>query len=125
MENNIQTNEFSLIPKSEKYIQYMLELMVKLPRKEKFSIGNVYKKLMYEMLENVMYLSKIDKYKKLQYINKIDAQLNVQRILLRIMYKNSWIDVKKFNVSLDLLGEIGKVIGGLLKYYGKNIKEPI
>ena len=32
--------ELTLIPKSEKYIQYMLEVIMKLPRTEKFSIGN-------------------------------------------------------------------------------------
>lgn len=35
--------ELTLIPKSEAYIQYMLELIMKLPRTEKFSIGNEYK----------------------------------------------------------------------------------
>lgn len=35
--------ELTLIPKSEKYIQYMLEVIMKLPRVEKFNIGNEYK----------------------------------------------------------------------------------
>lgn len=35
--------ELVLIPKSEKYIQYMLEVIMKLPRTEKFNIGNEYK----------------------------------------------------------------------------------
>ena len=102
-----------LIPKSEKYMQYMIEVIFKIPRTEKFNIGNEYKNSMYKMLSYIVYLNKIDKYKRIEYINKIDAELNIQRILLRIMYKNSWIDTKKFNYS----------IGGLLKYYGKNFKE--
>ena len=32
-----------LIPKVEKYIEYIIELIVKLPRTKKFSIGNEYK----------------------------------------------------------------------------------
>lgn len=51
--------------------------------------------------------------------------VNVQRILLRIMYKNKWIDAKKFNVAMDKIYEIGKIIGGLLKYYGKNYKKSV
>ncbi len=112
-----------LIPKSEKYMQYMIEVIFKIPRTEKFNIGNEYKNSMYKMLSYIVYLNKIDKYKRIEYINKIDAELNIQRILLRIMYKNSWIDTKKFNYSIELIGEIGKIIGGLLKYYGKNFKE--
>ena len=51
--------ELTLIPKSEKYIQYMLEVIMKLPRTEKFSIGNEYKQSMYKMLENILMLSKV------------------------------------------------------------------
>ena len=117
--------ELTLIPKSEKYIQYMLEIIMKLPRTEKFNIGNEYKQSMYKMLENILMLSKVIDSEKINYINMIDAQLNVQRILLRIMYKNKWIDEKKFNYVIELIYELGKIIGGLLKYYGKNNKKSV
>ena len=117
--------ELTLIPKSEKYIQYMLEIIMKLPRTEKFSIGNEYKQSMYKMLENILMLSKVIDSEKINYINMIDAQLYVQRILLRIMYKNKWIDEKKFNYVIELIYELGKIIGGLLKYYGKNNKKSV
>ena len=42
---------------------------------------------------------------------------------LRILKKNKWIDIKKFNIAMDKIMEIGKILGGLIKYYGKNIKE--
>lgn len=117
--------ELTLIPKSEKYIQYMLEVIMKLPRAEKFNIGNEYKVSIYKMLENILMLSKIEDKEKIYYINIIDAGLNVQRILLRIMYKNRWIDEKKFNYVIELIYEMGKIIGGLLKYYGKNNKKSV
>ena len=82
-------NELTLIPKAERYMQYMIELILKIPRTEKFSIGTEYKNSMYKMLENIMYLNKINaSNSRLVLINKIDADLGVQRILLRIMYKN-------------------------------------
>ncbi len=116
-------NELVLIPKAEKYIQYMIDIIIKLPRTEKFSIGNEYKTSMYKMLSYIMYITKIPIEKRLEYINYIDAELNVQRIYLRIMYKNKWIDEKKFKVSIDLIYEIGKIVGGLVKYYAKNNKK--
>ena len=122
MSDNSKT-ELQLIPKSENYIQYMIEVIFKLPRTEKFSIGNEYKTSMYKMLENIMYLSKISDEQKINCINHIDADLNTQRIFLRIMYKNRWIDDKKFKVASDLIYELGKIVGGLLKYYGKNNKK--
>ena len=118
-------NELILIPKSQEYIQYMIEIITKLPRVEKFNIGQEYKTSMYKMLEQILLISKIENNKRLEHINKIDASLNVQRIFLRIMYKNRWIDAKKFDTAINKIYEIGKIIGGLLKYYGKNNKKPI
>lgn len=115
--------ELTLIPKTEKYIQYMLDIMLKLPKTEKYSIGTEYKRSMYQMLENIMYINKIDMIERLPIINKVDAELNTQRIFLRIMTKNRWIDEHKCKVAMDLIYEIGKIVGGLIKYYGKNHKK--
>ena len=123
-----QENKLKLIPKTEKYIEYILNLLIKLPRVEKFSIGTEYKTSMYKMIEEVMYLNKIkkdDKKEIIKILNKIDVKLNTQRIYLRIMKKERWIDEKKFNISMELIYEIGKILGGLVKYYAKNNKEPI
>ena len=114
-----------LIPKFENYMQYIIEIIIKLPRTEKFSIGNEYKSSMYKTIENIFYIEKIDKYKKLYYLNLIDAQINTQRVYLRIMLKNKWIDEHKFKVAMDKIYEIGKILGGLIKLYGKNDKKSI
>lgn len=56
-----EDNKLQLIPKIEKYIEYMLLVMNKLPRTEKFSIGTEYKQSMYKMLRDTMYIVKIEK----------------------------------------------------------------
>lgn len=116
-------NKLQLIPKTEKYIEYILQMIIKLPRTEKFSIGNEYKQSMYEMLRNIMYLSKAEQNQALNILNKIDAELNTQRIFLRIMKNNKWIDERKFKIAMEQIYEIGKILGGLLKYYAKNNKK--
>ena len=116
-------NKLKLIPKTEKYIEYMLNVIIKLPRVEKFSIGNEYKTSMYKMLSNIMCIQKISNIDKIvDLLNMIDAELNLQRIYLRIMYKNRFIDKKKLEVSMELIYEIGKILGGLIKFYVKNSK---
>lgn len=121
-----QENKLVLIPKAEKYIEYMLDVMIKLPRTEKFSIGTEYKTSMYQMLNKIMLLNKLKNKSNRQQIeiidilNVIDSHLNAQRIYLRIMKKNRWIDEKKFKVAMELIYEIGKILGGLIKYYAKN-----
>ena len=148
-----QENKLALIPKSERYIEYMLDIMIKLPRTEKFSIGTEYKTSMYKMLEQIMLLNKMKNLNKIkiknintekinqnetgnleyyeylekitQILNKIDAYLNTQRIYLRIMKKYKWIDEKKFKIAMELIYEIGKILGGLIKYYAKNSKKSV
>ena len=119
VQNKEKENKLKLIPKAENYTQYMLQVIMKLPRVEKFSIGTEYKKSMYEMLEYILIISKVDS-NIINYLNKIDAKLNTQRIYLRIMKKERWIDEKKFKVAMEQIYEIGKILGGLIKYYAKN-----
>ena len=113
-----EENKLLLIPKSEKYAEYIIDLIIKLSRTEKFSIGNEYKSSLYKMQEKIMYINKMskeDKSKVIITLNEIDALLNTQRIYLRIMKKYKWIDEKKFNVAMNLIYEIGKILGGLIK----------
>ena len=117
---DMKENELKLIPIYEQYMEYVIQMLIKLPRTEKFSIGTDFKQILYETLEDIMIISKIENSKRLFYLNRIDARLNAQRILLRIMKKFAWIDIKKFNVSMEKIYEIGKILGGLIKYYAKN-----
>ena len=97
-------NKLKLIPKTENYVEYVINMIIKLPRTEKFSIGTEYKLSLYKMLEEIMYLNKMDKASNVSVIsvlNKIDSYLMAQRIYLRIMLKNKWIDKKKFNVAIE------------------------
>lgn len=119
----MKENKLKLIPKTERYIQYMIETIIKLPRTEKFSIGTEYKSSMYDMLRKILYLSKINNTKIIEILNEIDAELNTQRIYARIMKNNRWIDERKFNIIIKQIYEIGKILGGLLKYYGKMDKK--
>ena len=116
-----QEEQLIIIPKIEKYIEYVLNMILKIPRTEKFNIGNEYKVSIYKVLANAIYINKVGN--KIEYLNKIDAELVLERIYLRIMLKNRWIDEKKFKVAIELISEIGKIVGGLIKYYAKNNKK--
>lgn len=119
-----KTNNLIIIPKIEKYIEYMLTILLKLPRTEKFSIGIEVKTSMYEMLKNVLLASKMDRKERLKIYNVVDSHIYYQRICIRIMYNQKWIDEKKYKYSIELLAEIGKILGGLIKSLGvKNAKD--
>lgn len=119
--------ELILIPKYERYMEYMLEvILLRLPRTEKYSIGTEFKLIMYDTLKDIMYIEKIVKKERLYFLNKIDANLNTQRILLRIMYKYRWISEKQFKyVMNELIREVGQILGGLIKYYAQNSQKQV
>lgn len=123
-EKDTASKQLLLIPKIEEYIEYMIKVIVKLPRTERFNIGNEYKMSMYQMMERAFYLNKLNRRENTKecfsIINQIDVKLNCQRIYLRIMKEESWIDKKKFDVAMQKIYEIGNIIGGLMKYYAKN-----
>ena len=118
----IPNKELALIPKYEDYMEYMLEIvLIRLPRIEKFSIGTEFKTVMYDTFRDIMYIEKSMRKDRLYYLNRIDAGLNVQRALLRIMKKYNWMDEKKFEYVMNtLIKEVGLILGGLIKYYAKN-----
>ena len=114
----MSSSELVIIPKIEKYIEYMLIILLKLPRTEKFSIGIEVKTSVYNMLKNVLLASKVERNKRIGIYNIIDTEICYQRICIRIMYNNKWIDSKKYKYSNELLSEIGRNLGGLIKSVG-------
>ena len=115
--NNKENNILYLLPKYEKYMEYMLYNVVsKLPRIEKFNLGNEVKISMFESVKYILILSKVDKKIRLGYLNMLDASICVQRIYVRIMYKRKYIDNKRYMYIMEMLAEIGKMIGGYIKW---------
>ena len=113
-----KNNELIIIPKIEKYIEYMLTILINLPRTEKFSIGTEIKTSMFEMIKYILFSSKVEKKRRLELYNIVDSHIYYQRICIRIMYNNRWIDMKKYKHSNEMLSEIGKILGGLIKSLG-------
>ena len=59
IDKKVNCEQLKLIPKVQEYIEYMLQVILKLPRIEKFNIGNEYKTTMYEMLEGTFVYDKL------------------------------------------------------------------
>lgn len=78
METN---NQLVIIRKIEKYFEYMITILIKLPRTEKFSIGTEIKTSMYEILKNILFATKIEEDKRLQYYNVVDSNIYYQRFV--------------------------------------------
>ena len=103
-----------LIPKIEDYIKYTYQMLVKIPRVEKFNIGSEIKISSLRMLEYAHFVNK-DRVSAYSYLNKIDALISYNRSMIRILNEEKSISNKNFEMCLSKLADIGRIIGGLLK----------
>ncbi len=103
-----------LIPKIEDYIKYTYQMLVKIPRVEKFNIGSEIKVSSLRMLEYAHFVNK-DRVSAYSYLNKIDALISYNRSMIRILNEEKSISNKNFEMCITKLAEIGRIIGGLLK----------
>ena len=104
-----------LIPKYEKYVEYEIEMYIKMPKIAKFNIGNEMLNNILLCLKDIYLIQKIKVEKRVEILNEIDAFFSYQRSILRVMYKQRYIDENKFNVSIRYLSELGMMLGGYIK----------
>lgn len=111
------SNVLLLVPKYERYMEYVILLVEKLPRIEKYNLGNALKQSLYTGIETILYLNKtkITSEMYLELGNKLDACVCIQRIYIRIMYKKSYIDERKYMYAVGLLDELGRMTGGVMR----------
>ena len=57
-----------------------------------------------------MGLSKTEESKKINCLNIVDTELNLQRIYLRIIYKNCLINDKKLNTCIEQITKYHKIL---------------
>ena len=114
MEKYKSSGNLILIPKLEDYVRYTFQILVKIPRVEKFNIGSELKTSSLKMLENAHFLNKNRK-NGYTYLNNIDAFISYNKSMLRILNEEKSITKSNFTTSIDKLSEIGKIVGGLIK----------
>ena len=110
-QNMKANNILYMLPKMERHIEYVLGVVLKLPRVEKFNIGQEMKNVVYDTLKNILLLSKIS------FSSRISvANISYEKALVRIMYKFRYIDNKKYMYMMDELIALGNMLGAYIKY---------
>jgi len=56
------------------------------------------------------------KQEKLSFLKEIDTKVNLLKTLIRLAYEIKSIDNKKYLILQEKLQEIGKMIGGWIRY---------
>lgn len=88
------------------------------PKAEKYTLGQKIENSLLETLELSLKAAFSGKQGKLLFLNEIDSKVKLLKTLVRLAGEIKAIDDKKYLLLQEHLQEIGKMIGGWIKYIG-------
>ncbi len=92
----------------------------KIPKSQKYSLGNKIDEICIEIIEMVASAAFSIKSEKIPYIKVAIRKLDTLKILILVLYESRGLNDKKYITLSEHLHEIGKNLGG---WYGKMQKE--
>lgn len=97
-------------------IQYTNTLCVKYPKSEKTALVTETKHSMYNGLRYLICAFKeYNKKIKIQDLNNLDVELNLQKVFVRIAFKNKYISKQNYETWSAKLTDICNMLGGWIK----------
>lgn len=88
------------------------------PKTEKYSLGQKIESLILGILELSIKVVYSPKQEKLTYLKEIDTKINLLKMLVRLSNEIKALDNKKYLILQEKLQEIGRMIGGWIRYLG-------
>lgn len=86
-----------------------------IPKQDKYAIWQKAENLAIEILEGIMTASYKSKFEKSAVLEKVSINLNLLRMLLRLMKEVKTIDNKRYTALEEILDEIGRMLGGWIR----------
>ncbi len=104
-------------------IYYTEMILVKYPKCERFALATNIKNNTYEGMKYIILAYKeFKKEDKSNYLNKLDVNLKMLKVFIRISYKQKYISVKNYASWSKKLANIGNLLGGWMKNVQNNKK---
>lgn len=113
--------ELSVIQKVYDLIQWYVPILNRLPRDQKFALGDRISARLYEVLEELI----IARYarEKVRRLESVNGKLDVLRYQSRLLLDFQLIEAKRYAHAAKLINEIGSELGGWLKQQKRQKKE--
>ena len=98
-------------------VEHSYGMIRKFPKSEKFSLAAHIKDSMFDTLRYILRANKIygNTNRRLDLLNTIDAEIQLQKIFVRIAHSNKYISSKQYMNWSKMLDEIGRILGGWIK----------
>lgn len=112
--------ELKIRQKCEDMIMYAYVALKQFPKSERFALVVDIKRSMFRVHELIVRCNKSRDKKK--YIYDIDVELDILRSVVRMSAGLGFLPFKKYEILSGYLVEIGKMVGGWLKYINTTTK---
>ncbi len=100
----------------QKYIEliYYTEMITeKYPRYTRMGIVNEIKNATYDGMKEILVAYRIyEKGSKLEALNKLDINMKMLKVMIRISYRKKYINIKNYEAWSRKLNDIGSLLGG-------------
>lgn len=106
-------NELPIIQKTYDLIKWYIPILNRLPRDQKFQLGDRVISQLYTLLENLI-LAQYTK-EKLGILEPLNTQLTILRYQTRLLFDFQLISTQRYEFASKSLNEIGIDLGGWLK----------
>lgn len=111
-----ELEELTIYKQYYELIFYTLEILKKYPKSERYSTVNEIKVSTYEGFNNIiMAYKEYDKKMKIKYLNKLDANLKLLQVLIRISKKQKFISPKNYTAWSKKIANIRNLLLGCFK----------
>jgi len=102
-----------------KYIEliyYVNTLTKKYPKHERFALVSETKTVLYEGMKCVMFAQKeFNKSNRLKILNDLDVNLKLQKVFIRMAYKNEYISSQNYSAWSKKTTNVSNLLGGWIK----------
>lgn len=97
-------------------IYYTEMILKKYPKSERNAIVSNIKNNVYDGMKCILCSYKMyNKNDKLRYLNNLDINLKMLKVLIRVSHKNKYINTNNYNAWSKKITNIGNLLGGWIK----------
>ena len=97
--------------------QWLFPAVDNFPRREKFALCTQIKNSVYTLVRQTIRAQKSRD--KLRHLFELDLELEMLRFLVRSAHHQRYLSTRRYEIVARMLSEIGKIVGGLFKTFGK------
>ena len=97
-------------------LQYTEHIVIKYPKIERNVMVEDIRKRTYEGISYIIYASKeVDKNKRIKILSRLDSNLKILKVLVRISFKKKYISGKNYYAWSKKITDIGMLTGGWIR----------